>query len=180
MLRAPKDIDVLFCGAMTPYRERILKTFEDRGISVLACGAGTERGKMPKPIYESYLDRAKIGLSITFGGPPTGLPEDQAIGLEDKDTDLRFASCSRIVEMLLRDICVLSEEIPLDNPYVNFMVQTPADSMADVCASLLENDLWRQIGTSNSAQWRRQMNALVVNKPVIERTIEKLRQVNAL
>jgi hypothetical protein len=135
---------------------------------------------MPKPIYESYLDRAKIGLSITFGGPPTGLPEDQAIGLEDKDTDLRFASCSRIVEMLLRDICVLSEEIPLDNPYVNFMVQTPADSMADVCASLLENDLWRQIGTSNSAQWRRQMNALVVNKPVIERTIEKLRQVNAL
>jgi len=178
-LLAPKDIDVLFCGAMTPYRRRILKTFEDRGIAVVACGSGTALGRLPAPIYESYLDRAKIGLSVTFGGPPTGLPEDEAIGLTDKNTDLRFASCSRIPEMLLRDVCILSEEIPLDNPYADFMVQTPGGSMADMCASLLENDLWQHIGAANSAAWRRDMNALVMNKPVIDRTIEKLKMAQA-
>ncbi len=178
--RAPRDIDVLFSGSMTPYRKRILKTFEDRGINVFAFGPGTKMGKLPTPVYESYLDRAKIGLSLTFGGPPTGLSEDQAIGLEDKNTDLRFASCSRISEMLLRGVCVLSEEIPLDNPYADFMIQSPSDQMADLCATLLENDLWRSLGTVKSAAWRRHMNAIDLCKPVIDRTVEKLKRARPL
>ena len=86
-----------------------------KGMNVVAVGQGFQGDWIPPAIVESLLDRAKIGLNLTLHG------------LEDAETlgvDPRFASCQRIIEMLSRQLCVVSEEIPLDNPYSEFMVSS--------------------------------------------------------
>ena len=109
--RSPKDIDVLFVGKNTPHRTKVLQMMAKKG------GGSAHRSPFSKwlagaAIVESMLDRAKIGLNLTLHGL-----EDDEIGV-----DPRFASCQRVTDMLSRDICVVSEEIPFDNPYAEFMV----------------------------------------------------------
>ena len=110
------------------------------------------------------LDRAKIGLNLTLHGL-----EDDEIGV-----DPRFASCQRVTDMLSRDICVVSEEIPFDNPYAEFMVSSQVEALADHCRKILAGGTWREDGASSAAEFHAAMDVQKVCRPVIERTLAAL------
>jgi hypothetical protein len=165
--QAPKDIDAVFCGLVTLYRHTILEAFAAAGLKVVAVGQGTQIGRIPTVTYNSLLERAKIGLSLTFDGPPS--PSINA-GL-----DTRFGSCSRLPEFLENQVCVLSEHIPLDNPYGPFTIQGAADDLANMCATLLKDEGVTNLGMANANAWRKQMDVRLVTKPIIDRTLELLK-----
>ena len=142
--RSPKDIDVLFFGGRTPHRERILKKLADSGISVMAIGRGFPSGVLPTPLLHSLLDRAKIGLNLTLESEPT------ASGI-----DPRFVSCMRVVEMLDRELLVVSEDVPHDNPYKEYMVSATANDLAVCIKDILQSESWTHLGCLNAAKYRK-------------------------
>lgn len=159
--RSPKDIDVLFFGTLTPHRAAVLKTFIDRGLTVTCIGRGFPLGYLSKSYLASMMDRAKIGLNLNLHA------EDDTVG----GIDPRFASCMRIIEMLQHEVCVVSETIPLDNPYAGFMRSEPPGRLAAACQELLENDGWRRAGELAASRFRAQMDVVDLCRPVIDETL---------
>jgi hypothetical protein len=163
--RSPKDINALFVGKNTPHRTSVLRMLAQKGMNVVAVGQGFQGDWIPPAIVESLLDRAKIGLNLTLHG------------LEDAETlgvDPRFASCQRIIEMLSRQLCVVSEEIPLDNPYSEFMVSSQAGTLSDLCGEMLANKAWIDVGVSKAARFHETMDVRKICRPVIESTLAAL------
>jgi len=163
--RAPKDIDVVFCGKMTPHRQDVLRTINRHGIDVVAVGGGFPLGHVPDLCADSLLDRAKIGLNLTL------CAENES----PVSADPRFASCVRVVQMLNRNLLVVSEEIPLDNPYKDYMESGSKDSIAMICKRALAEGRWRKAGKDNGEKFRRAMDAQVLCGPVIDRTLASIK-----
>jgi hypothetical protein len=90
--------------------------------------------------------------------------------------DPRFASCFRIKDMLDHDLCVLSEPIPLDNPYQPFMISEPIERIPLKLKELLATGGWREAGPALGAAFRRDMDARKLCGPVIARTIDALKR----
>ena len=162
--RSPKDIDVLFIGKNTPHRTKVLQMMAEKGVAVVPIGHGFQSGWLAPALVESMLDRTKIGLNLTLHGT-----EDDNLGV-----DPRFASCQRIVDMLSRNICVVSEEIPLDNPYSEFMVSSEAECLADLCEKMLAGKTWVDVGAARAAAFHAAMDVREICQPVIERTLAAL------
>jgi hypothetical protein len=163
--RAPKDVDIAFFGKSTPHRNAIIESLKKSGLDVLVVGAGWPgTGYCPTALLESILDRSKIGLNLTLHAV-----DDTVDGI-----DPRFASCIRIVEMLSRETLIVSETIPLDNPYRPYLCEDQPDKLAMLCKSLLEGDRWRQEAKARTEQFRTGMNAVELCRPVIDRTLARL------
>lgn len=159
--QAPKDIDVAFFGTLTPHRAAVLETMARQGLSVVAVGRGTPAGVVPDYMVASLLDRARIGLNLTLS----------AVGESPAGPDPRFASCIRVVQMLERDLCVVSEDIPLDNPYQDYLCSSPLEELPETCSRLLRSGGWRERGLQSAARFREQMHATRVCAPVIRETL---------
>jgi hypothetical protein len=164
MRRAPKDIDVIFFGSRTPHRAEVLDRLKERGVKVVCVGRGFPIGYKSKSHLDCLMDRARIGLSLNLHSR-----EDT-----EKDIDPRFASCMRIAEMLGRDLCVVSEQIPLDNPYAPYMHSGEPQELADICARMLAQDRWREAGTDDAARFRRDMDVVKICKPIVDETVARL------
>lgn len=162
--KSPKDIDVLFVGKNTPHRTRVIRAMTEKGINVVTVGPGFQSGWQPPAIIESMLDRAKIGLNLTLHGL-----EDDNFG-----ADPRFVSCQRVIDMLDRSTCVVSEDIPLDNPYADFIVSSPIEGLADHCRKMLADETWMQEGAARSAKFHDVMDVRKICRPVIDRTLAAL------
>lgn len=163
--RAPKDVDIVFFGKATPHRIAIIESLKNSGLDVLVTGTGWPGGSYcPATLLESFLDRAKIGLNLTLHSA-----DETAGGI-----DPRFASCIRIVEMFSREILIVSESIPLDNPYRPYLFEDQPDKLATLCQSLLEGDRWRQEARVRTEQFRTRMNAVELCRPVIDNTLTRL------
>lgn len=159
--RAPKDIDVAFFGTLTPHRASVLEMMARQGLNVAAVGRGTPAGVVPDYIVASLLDRARIGLNLTLS----------AVGESPPGVDPRFASCIRVVQMLEHDLCVVSEDIPLDNPYKDYLCSSPLESLAETCTRLLGTGEWRERGIQSAARFREQMHVSRICTPVIDETL---------
>jgi hypothetical protein len=166
--RSPKDIDAVFFGTLTPHRGTVLKAMMAAGMSVLPIGRGFPIGWLPPSLLLSLLDRAKIGINLTL----------HALEKGESGTDPRFVSCMRVVEMFERDLCVVSEDIPFDNPYSPYMVSALPEDMAQTCRELLDSGRWEEQGKSAADAFRRDMDVTKVCNPVIERTLANLWQPN--
>jgi len=162
--RSPKDIDVIFFGTRTPHRTALLESFHAQRIKVLCVGRGFPVGYLSKSYLGSLMDRAKIGLNLNLHAE-----DDTVDGI-----DPRFASCMRITEMLERELCIVSEAIPLDNPYREFMRSDDPGCLAAACKELLSQDSWREAGELAAAKFRAQMDVVNVCKPVIDYTLAKI------
>lgn len=161
--RSPKDIDVFFFGKMTPHRAAAINRLVDNGLQVVVAGDGTPTGWLPDFMLESLLDRSRIALNLTLHAHESG-----------EAVDPRFASCLRLKETLERGACVVSEEIPLDNPYAPFMASAPVDRLATVCAELVRSGDWRARGREAAIRFNAEMNTERVCRPVIDRTLASL------
>ncbi len=164
--RSPKDIDVVFFGARTPHRMAVLNSLAAVGVGVMAVGRGFPIGWLPSSLLLSLLDRAKIGLNLTLHAKDDGR----------LDIDPRFVSCMRVTEMLERDLCIVSEDIPFDNPYRAYMSSAPAEEVAAMCRDLLVSGRWEEIGPVASAAFRSGMDVSNLCSPIIQRTIDSLWQ----
>ncbi len=162
--QSPKDIDVLFFGTRTPHRTALLESFQDEGIKVLCVGRGFPIGYLSRSYLASLMDRAKIGLNLNLHA------EEDTVG----GIDPRFASCMRITEMLERELCIVSEDIPLDNPYRACMHSSTPGQLARACRQLLSDGSWRQAGELGAAKFRTSMNVVDICKPVIDETLAKI------
>lgn len=162
--RSPKDIDVVFFGKLTPHRANVLQSLIDSGIKVVAAGVGFPMGKLPEVLLASLLDRARIGLNLTLHA------EDDA----PYGTDPRFVSCMRVVEMLSREVLVVSETIPLDNPYAAFMESAPPKDLPALCRSLLVEGRHAERAQANAAAFQTAMDVRTTCAPVIDRTLAAL------
>jgi len=160
--RSPKDIDVLFFGTRTPHRERLLETLHAKGVSVMCVGRGFSAGYHSRRMLDSLIDRAKIGLNLNLHG------EHET----ENSVDPRFASCMRIIDMLERETCIVSEHIPLDNPYAGYMQGAEPQDLAETCRALLADDRWRAAGEDSAARFRVEMDVTKICAPVIDRTLE--------
>jgi len=80
----------------------------------------------------------------------------------------------RMVEWLSRDVLVLSEDIPQDNPYQRYTLSAPVDELANTARHLLQSDLWRSLGPANGARFRANMDVRIICKPVIDETLAML------
>ena len=159
--RSPKDLEIVFFGKATPHRTAIIKSLAASGLNVLAVGADWPSGYCPPTLLESLLDRAKIGLNLTLHAA-----DDTAGGI-----DPRFGSCIRIVEMLSREVLIVSETIPLDNPYRPYMCDDQPDKLSMLCRILLERDRWREEAKARTERFRTQMDAVKLCKPIVEGTL---------
>lgn len=170
--RAPKDIDIAFFGTITPHRASVLSRLcRDNGLNIVTVGrcaapgfTPSYPGFVPSFVVASILDRAKIGLNLTLC----------AVGDAGPGVDPRFASCVRVVEMLERDVCVVSEDIPLDNAYHDYMVSAPLERLADTCQRLLATGEWRERGLQSAARFREEMDVNKVCAPIIAQTLDAL------
>jgi hypothetical protein len=164
--RSPRDIDVLFFGTHTPHRAHLLESMRANGVSVVCVGRGFHDGFCSKQKLDSLIDRAKIGLCMNLHG------EHETAARVDP----RFASCMRVVEMLKRETCIVSEQIPLDNPYTDYMRCAEPAALAETCRHMLADDRWRSAGQEAAARFRTEMDVRKVCAPVIERTLDRLAQ----
>lgn len=162
--RAPKDIDVVFFGQATPHRVRVIEALHRAGIQPIVVGQHFPSGPISQVHLKSLLDRAKIGLNLTL----------HALDETEDGTDPRFVSCLRVRDMIEREICVVSERIPLDNPYDRFMVSAEPDGIAGICHDLLASGRWAVQGRKAAENFRRNMDVTTVCKPVIDRTLAAL------
>jgi len=163
--RAPRDLDIVFFGKATPHRATVIESLAASGLKVLPVGEGWQMGYCPPTLLESLLDRAKIGLNLTLHAA-----EDTINGI-----DPRFASCMRVVEMLSRNVLIVSETIPLDNPYRGYMCEELPRKLPDLCRFLLDKDRWKAAAEVRTETFRTQMDVVRVCKPVIDRTLAGLR-----
>lgn len=169
-----KDIDVVFFGTMTPHRLSILEKFSARNsMNTVFVGrhpypesstALVSPGFYPSYMLASILDRAKLGLNLTLCST-----NESTSGI-----DPRFVSCARVSEMLEHDVCIVSEEIPCDNPYSEFMISSAVPDLPDVCLRLLRSGEWRDHGLRAAARFRDQMDVKKICAPVIDETINAL------
>lgn len=158
-----KDVDVVFIGKATPHRTEVIDRMRSGGISVFAFGPEMEMGYLPEGLLEATLCRAKIGLNLTL------------THLVPFEIDPRFASCTRVQQMLARDICVVSEEIPFDNPYARYVINGDVESLGGICGNLLASGAWRDVGLKNGNSFREEMDALRICAPVIDRTLAEMK-----
>ena len=162
--RSPKDIDVVFFGRATPHRAAVLNALAGTGLTLVIAGRGTPGGWLPSFMVESLLDRAKIGLNLNLHGL-----SESADGI-----DPRFASAMRIKEMLERGVCIVSEEIPLCNPYADLMISAPAEEIATTCRRVIRSGEWESFGAQAMQRFRREMKAADICAPVIGRTLQRI------
>lgn len=134
------------------------------GVKVVAAGRGFPMGWQAAPLTESLLDRACIGLNLTLHSR-----EEASDGI-----DPRFVSCFRVMEMLSRRVLVVSEEIPLDNPYGPYMVSAPPSDLPARCKSLIDSGEWRTLAAGKAAAFRSQMDVRTICAPVVARTVAGL------
>ena len=81
----------------------------------------------------------------------------------------------RVVEMLDRELLVVSEDIPHDNPYKEYMVSATADDLAVCIKDILQSESWTHLGCLNAAKYREKMDVKHICQPVIDETIKALR-----
>jgi hypothetical protein len=172
--KSVKDIDVVFFGMMTPHRLAILEKFSvDNSLNTAFVGLYPDPGSTPSfvssgfvPSYmlSSILDRAKIGLNLTLCSA-----EESQLGI-----DPRFVSCMRVTKMLEHDVCIVSEEIPHDNPYAGYMISAAASQLPEVCLRLLRSGEWRHRGPQAAARFRDEMHVKKICAPVIDETVHAL------
>ena len=160
--RSPKIIDICFFGKLTPHRKSVIDSLVDSGLQVVAVGGGfPPLGYCPRPLLGSLLDQSRMALNLTLHAA-----DDAPAG-----TDPRFVSCMRMVEFLQRDILVVSEDIPFDNPYEDFMESAPIDELPALCKRLLEDGNLDKLGQQNGKKFRKAMDVRKICLPVIERTL---------
>lgn len=164
--RSPRDIDVLFFGTATPHRLGVLEQLAREGIQVTKVGPSFPGGWAPGVLLNSMLDRAKIGLNLTLRAPEPG---DQV--------DPRFPSCHRIPEMLEHEVCVVSETIPLDNYFADYIASTELPQIVSTCRNLLASGQWQSRALDATSRFRRERDVVEICKPVVDRTLAALKVV---
>lgn len=162
--RSPKDLQAVFFGKLTPHRGRSLQSIIASGTKVVAVGSGFPMGWQAGPLADSLLDRASIGLNLTL----------HAVDETSGGVDPRFVSCFRVVEMLSRETLVVSEDIPLDNPYAPFMISAPVAELPGVCKTLIADGHCTELAAQKAADFRSAMDVRTLCAPVIARTLAKL------
>jgi hypothetical protein len=162
---APKDIDILFFGSLTAHRAAVIDRLTAQGLNVTAIGRGFAIGWLPDAILQSYMDRAKIGLNLTLHAADSG----------QGNVDPRFASCIRIKEFLDRDIAIVSEDIPLDNPYAAYIRSGALDQLAGQCLALLRDQSWAEFGRRAGDSFRQAMRVEQLCGPIIDQTLANIR-----
>lgn len=165
LIRSPKNIDIFFFGKLTPHRKSVIDSLVDSGLKVAAVGQGfPHSGYVPFPLLGSLIERSKIALNLTLHAA------EDSIG----ETDPRFVSCMRVLEYFKRNILVVSEDIPLDNPYKDFMISAPIGEMSTLCKYVLEEGCWKELGQQNSKNFRKAMDVREICLPVIEQTLVEM------
>lgn len=162
--RSPKDIDVFFFGRATPHRKAVFERLASTNLQVVFAGAGWPMGWLPDFMIESLLDRSKVALNLTL----------HAVHESPDGNDPRFVSCLRVTEMLERRACILSEDIPFDNPYAQFMNSCPVEQIAERCNELVLGGHWKRLGEDAADRFRNNMNVRDICGPVIERTLDAI------
>jgi hypothetical protein len=162
--RAVKDIDAIFIGKATEHRLQIVKSIEEAGVSVSAFGNGFPKGFLPTFLTGNSLNRSKIGLNLSYANE-VHIPTR---------TDVRFSSVDRLLQFFERDICVVSEHIPFDNPYSEFMINGAPDELSSICRDLLESGDWKSKGAELAAKFRREFAAENIIPPVVDQTLRAI------
>ncbi len=163
-LSPPRNIDVFFFGRKTPFRAAIIESIEKLGISVVSFGLGFSNGMLDEFWLKNILLRTKIGLSLSF----------EKYHGSKHGVDPRFASCLRVKQMLDSGVCVVSETIPLDNPYAPYMVSCPPEKIAAQVKELLTSGQWESTGRTFSEKFQTDMSAVDLCRPIIDSTIQAL------
>lgn len=153
----PKDIDVLFFGALTPRRAAFIEEIRAAKLNVVCVGRNTEIGYVPEFVLDSYIDRAKIALNLTFA--------DQ---MDATDESPKFVSCMRVSAALSRGALVVSEVIPHDNPYASFMVSCERAEMPRRCAEIVAGGRYAELASRHFARFKETMAAEIIAAPAAE------------
>lgn len=110
-----KDIDLLFTGTVTPYRESQIKKLESRGVSVWVLASGT-----PDYIRKDYFRRTKISVGMNLSAEAELLSKYRAY----------YHLVHRIPHVFER--AKLKTDL---DPYINFA--EPGDAFVEACIRLL-------------------------------------------
>jgi hypothetical protein len=66
---------------------------------------------------------------------------------------------------------VVSETIPTDNPYANFMISAEPQALPAVCKNIIESNSWLKDAAKNSNNFEKQMHVIDICKPIIDQTL---------
>ena len=152
-----KDVDVLFFGALTPRRAAFVDEIRAARLNVACVGRNTDIGYVPEFVLDSYIDRAKIVLNLTFA--------DRMEGTEESP---KFVSCGRVPSALSRGALVVSETIVQDNPYAPFMVSGERARLPQICAEIVSGGRHAELAAEHFRRFKETMAAATVDSPAVE------------
>jgi hypothetical protein len=109
-----KDIDILFTGTRTPYRDAILATLEQAGLNIKQLPVLT-----PEFIREDWVARSKLALNIR------------------QNSQWQYPSNSRFYYHLVNASPLLSEACPLSCDLTPYIEHVSAEDMLDKCKEML-------------------------------------------
>ena len=120
------------------------------------------KGYLPDILLQSVLDRTKIGLHLT-----------QFAWDRTDESDPRFVSCGRIVEMLENRLCVVSDFVP-NNPYSRFIHEVEDERIPSYCQELILSGSWKKLAEDNFLSFQNNMSMVQMCKPIIDETLSSI------
>jgi hypothetical protein len=113
---AYRDIDVVFTGTLTPYRQKILDALRDHSLRVKHLSTDT-----PAYLRDDFVARSKV-----------------AVQLRQNDS-WRFTSNSRQHYHLTNRSCLVGESSEVKTDLCRFLPEYPADKLVDRIVEVIEN-----------------------------------------
>ena len=110
-----QDIDFLFTGSLTPFRQKILDQFNRKGRRVYQCEANT-----PQSIRNSFIERSRAVLNIR------------------QNSCWPYPSTMRMYYHLMNKSLLISEKCPVTSELDEYILRFPSESFVDQCIHTAE------------------------------------------
>lgn len=113
-----KDIDVLFTGTITPYREIIIKQLQDRGLRVMVGKIDT-----PDHVREDWIGRSKVAINLK------------------QNPNWLYPSNSRFFYHIINHSVLVTEKCEVGCDLDPYVIHANSDNFVETVLNVLDQDL---------------------------------------
>jgi hypothetical protein len=144
-----KDIDVLFTGTPTAYRDQVISDLRRKGLSV--------KFSLPRSSVqrEDLVGRAKLALNIK------------------QSAEWKYPSNSRFHYHITNSSLVVSEKCEESCDLSKYVVETTSDHIFQVCDALISEDRYQAEATTRLEQFRTEMPMKRLASALLDSSYEK-------
>ncbi len=147
-----KDIDFLFSGTLTEYRNKILNQFKNKGYCVKTIPAST-----PTLLRNEYISRAKICLNIR------------------QSANWRYASTQRYFYHIINQSLLISEKCTEGSELDDYIIIVKPEKFITECIKYLQKGTYTEIANQNYLKFKENAYVKDYSNSMLGETISHLR-----